>query len=108
MMMSLKNISLAQVVDTMAEGVFVVDASHHIVLWNKAMELLTGYSQAEALGKDCSMLECGGLHGPEAKRHRCPLFDLWQQSKSIGSGLLQNGHWAYFRKEKSCSSIFPS
>jgi two-component system response regulator HydG len=72
---SLKNISLAQVVDTMAEGVFVVDASHRIVLWNKAMELLTGYLQAEVLGKDCSLLECGGLHSSEASRHRCPLFD---------------------------------
>ncbi|MGE5297245.1 MAG: sigma-54 interaction domain-containing protein [Solirubrobacterales bacterium] len=72
---SLKNISLAQVVDTMAEGVFVVDGSHHIVLWNKAMELLTGYSQAEALGKDCSMLECGGMHLSESDRHGCPLFD---------------------------------
>ena len=48
---SLKDISLAQVVDTMAEGVFVVDESHRIVLWNKAMELLTGYPQAEVLGK---------------------------------------------------------
>jgi two-component system response regulator HydG len=75
MMTSLKNISLAQVVDTMAEGVFVVDASHRIVLWNKAMELLTGYSQAEVLGQDCSMLRCGGRHGSEAERYRCPLFD---------------------------------
>ena len=74
-MTSLKQISLAQVVDTMAEGVFVVDASHHIVLWNKAMELLTGYSQAEVLGKDCSMLECGGVHLSESDRHNCPLFD---------------------------------
>ena len=30
MTMSLKNISPAQVVDTMGEGVFVVDASHRI------------------------------------------------------------------------------
>jgi PAS domain S-box-containing protein len=74
-MTSLKNISLAQVVDTMAEGVFVVDASHRIVLWNKAMELLTGYSQAEVLGKHCSMLQCGGRYSSEADRHSCPLFD---------------------------------
>jgi two-component system response regulator HydG len=74
-MTSLKNISLAQVVDTMAEGVFVVDSSHRIVLWNKAMELLTGYPQAEVLGKDCSMLQCGGLNGARANGHSCPLFD---------------------------------
>jgi two-component system response regulator HydG len=82
MMTSLKHISLAQVVDTMAEGVFVVDAAHHIVLWNRAMESLTGYSQAEVLGQDCSMLQCGGRHGGEPERHRCPLFE----GEETGSG----------------------
>ncbi|MCU0917368.1 MAG: PAS domain-containing protein [Planctomycetes bacterium] len=43
---------MAQVVDTMAEGGFVADAAHRIVLWNKAMELLTGHSQAQVLGQD--------------------------------------------------------
>jgi len=73
--MSLENISLGQVVDTMAEGVFVVDASRHIVLWNKAMELLTGYSDSEALGKDCGFLQCDGLRASGSGPRSCPLHD---------------------------------
>jgi hypothetical protein len=34
--------------------------------------------------------------------------DLLRVCARLLTGLLQNGHWAYFRKEKSCSSIFPS
>ncbi len=71
--MSLVNISLGQVVDTMAEGVFVVDSSRCIVLWNKAMELLTGYSGSEALGKDCNFLQCEGLRESVNGSHSCPL-----------------------------------
>ncbi|HNS23115.1 MAG TPA: sigma 54-interacting transcriptional regulator [Sedimentisphaerales bacterium] len=74
-MASLKHISLAQVVDTMAEGVFVVDASHRIVLWNRAMEGLTGYTEAEVLGKGCSLLQCYGLRETEADQSSCPLLD---------------------------------
>ena len=71
--MLLENVSLAQVVDTMAEGVFVVDASRCIVLWNKAMELLTGYSASETFGKECSFLQCEGLLESADGPGNCPL-----------------------------------
>jgi len=80
--MSLENISLGHVVDTMAEGVFVVDASRCIVLWNKAMELLTGYSDSEALGKDCRFLQCDGLRAPGGGPRSCPL----QNPTDTGAG----------------------
>ena len=74
-MASLEHISLAQVVDTMAEGVFVVDAAYRIVLWNRAMEALTGYTEAEVLGKGCSLLQCDGRRESEAAPRSCPLLD---------------------------------
>jgi len=80
--MSLAHISLGQVVDTMAEGVFVVDNLRRIVLWNKAMELLTGYSHAEALGQDCSFLRCEGLLESAEGSHSCPLHE--QDDASAG------------------------
>ena len=73
--MSLANISLGQIVDTMGEGVFVVDSSRCIVLWNKAMELLTGYSDSEALGKDCNFLECEGVRESADGFRSCPLHE---------------------------------
>jgi two-component system response regulator HydG len=71
--MSFEDLSLSQVLDTMAEGVFVVDASRRIVLWNKAMESLSGYSGSEAIGKNCSFLECEGLSESSGDPNRCPL-----------------------------------
>ncbi len=51
-----KNISLANVMNTMAEGVFVLDDSCSIVLWNQAMEEMTGWRAAEMIGKSASGL----------------------------------------------------
>ncbi len=90
--MSLENISLGQVVDTMAEGVFVVDASRCIVLWNKAMELLTGYSDSEALGKDCSFLQCDGLRASDGGPRNCPLQDQSEAGAGQRECLLRGRH----------------
>jgi len=91
--MSLENISLGQVVDTMAEGVFVVDASRCIVLWNKAMEALTGYSDSEALGKDCSFLQCGdGLRESGGGLLSCPLHDQGEAGAGRRECLLRGRH----------------
>mgnify|MGYP003826303749 CR=1 FL=1 len=73
--MSLAGLSLSQAMDAMAEGVFVVDASRRIALWNKAMELLTGYSGSEAIGQNCSFLQCEGLIESSDDPNRCPLRD---------------------------------
>jgi len=90
--MSLENISLGQVVDTMAEGVFVLDASRCIVLWNKAMELLTGYSDSEAMGKDCSFLQCDGLRDSGYGPRGCPLENQDQAGAGHRECLLRGRH----------------
>jgi len=64
--MTLANISLAQIMDTMAEGLFVLDTECRIVLWNKAMEALTGYTAQEVMGKDCSLLDCTARIGTQS------------------------------------------
>lgn len=88
---SLENISFGQVVDTMAEGAFVVDASRCIVLRNRATELLTGYSDSEALGEDCSFLQCEGLREFASGSRSCPLHD--QSGASAGrQECLLRGH----------------
>lgn len=56
--MTMNDIPLAKVMDTMGEGVFVLDASCRIVLWNRAMQDLTGWSAEEMKGKPCSDLVC--------------------------------------------------
>ncbi|MHB1326360.1 MAG: PAS domain-containing sensor histidine kinase [Thermoleophilia bacterium] len=43
----------AAVLTSVADGVYVVDTSGHIVLWNKSAALITGFSEEEMIGRDC-------------------------------------------------------
>ena len=45
------------VVDTMAEGLFIVDTEGVIVFLNPAAERITGYTREEVLGQPCSVFE---------------------------------------------------
>ena len=46
----------ARVLNGTAEGVFITDAQHRIIETNPACERITGYSRAEALGQNPSLL----------------------------------------------------
>jgi diguanylate cyclase (GGDEF)-like protein/PAS domain S-box-containing protein len=42
------------ILDSVGEGVFVLDRSEYIVYWNAACEMLTGFGESEAKGSRCS------------------------------------------------------
>jgi len=46
------------VVDTIHDGLMVVDKEGTIVSVNKALETITGYNRKELIGKQCSVLKC--------------------------------------------------
>ena len=46
------------VVDTIQDGIMIVDEDGTIVSVNEAFEGITGYSKEEVLGKPCSILNC--------------------------------------------------
>ena len=56
---------LNQILDTMAEGLFTLDDQGIITSWNKSMEKITGYSEQEAVGDTCSLIECSRCFGKE-------------------------------------------
>lgn len=56
-----------QIIDTMADGLFTLDARGKISAWNSAMERISGYSAKEAIGNNCSLLECSKCYGK-----KCP------------------------------------
>ena len=64
------------VVDTMLDGLLVVDPSGTVVSMNEAAEALTGYSSQELLGKSCTTLKCTGckVFGKGKAKHWCSLF----------------------------------
>ncbi len=67
---------LKTVIDTMQNGLMVVDERGEIVDVNPVMEDLTGYSRCELIGAPCSILGCGAC--PEERvgggRQHCALF----------------------------------
>lgn len=48
---------LGTVMDSMAAGLFTVDAAGVFVAWSGGAERITGYSQAEVVGQPCNVLE---------------------------------------------------
>jgi len=54
---------LTQIIESMADGVFTLDADGRITSWNPAMERICGYSAAEALGQTCRILSCSRCFG---------------------------------------------
>jgi two-component system response regulator HydG len=48
---------LTNIVETIRDGLMVVDSDGHIVFFNKAAEEITGYTRSEVLGKQCTLLD---------------------------------------------------
>ncbi len=67
---------LSVIFDTMADGVFVIDNSHIILRWNKAMECLTLFEAEEAIGRRCNFLrrECVAGELPPQHALDCGLY----------------------------------
>ena len=49
------------ILETMADGLFTVDAEGIIQLWNRAIEAMTGFPSVEAIGKHRSILQCSDM-----------------------------------------------
>ena len=65
-----------RILDSMADGVFTLDADGRISSWNRSMERISGYSAQEALGQSCQLLQwsrCFGKACP-AGIEKCGIF----------------------------------
>lgn len=65
------------IVDTLQDGVMVVDPKGEIVAINPAAEHLTGYDAAELVGQSCRVLDCTGCRiiGKGSGRLWCGLYE---------------------------------
>ncbi len=64
------------VLDVVDQGIFTIDREGHITSFNKAAEVITGYREAEVVGRECSSVFKTNLCNTE-----CPL------RRSISSGV---------------------
>jgi len=64
------------VVDTIQDGIMIVDRDGTIVSANKAFEKITGYNHTEIIGQSCTSLNCNTCEAARLKRgdHWCILF----------------------------------
>ncbi|MCF8107985.1 MAG: sigma 54-interacting transcriptional regulator, partial [Desulfohalobiaceae bacterium] len=63
------------VVDTIQEGVMLVDTAGTIISVNQAMQDLTGYTREELMGSSCRILNCDlCIRFQQQKQHWCRLF----------------------------------
>lgn len=67
-----------QIIDSMADGVFTMDAAGRISSWNPSMEHISGYSAEEALGRTCEILQCSRCFGKKcpAGIKKCGIIEL--------------------------------
>ena len=67
---------ISRIIDSMADGVFTMDANGIISSWNQSMERISGYSADEALGKTCAILRCSRCFGKScpADIKKCNIF----------------------------------
>ena len=69
-----------RIIDSMADGVFTMDDQGRISSWNPAMERISGYTSAEALGQTCQILQCSRCFGRNcpASIEKCRILELGQ------------------------------
>ncbi len=67
---------ISRIIDSMADGVFTMDANGIISSWNQSMERISGYTADEALGRTCAILRCSRCFGKScpADIKKCNIF----------------------------------
>jgi len=70
------DVNPSDLLDTMAEGLYLVDRKRVISYWNASAERITGYSAQQALGRFCGdgLLNHVDEHGEGLCGSRCPLL----------------------------------
>ncbi len=76
--------ALQAMADALPDGLFTTDLEGRVTYWNRAAERITGWSRAEALGRDCSILAGDAVSGCScgAGPIRCGMVEQGRTSKS--------------------------
>ncbi len=91
------------VVDTIQDGVMIVDTDGTIITINNAFETITGYSRKELLGRSCSSLNCNTCRKIRRKTggYYCALFEEGQLKKQRCMLMRKDGSYVQILKNAS-------
>ena len=91
------------VVDTIQDGVMIVDTDGIIISVNKGFETITGYVIDEVIGRPCSILNCNtcDVVRNDESRHWCLLFRKGNLAKQECVIMRKDGTYLYVLKNAS-------
>jgi PAS domain S-box-containing protein len=91
---------LLHIVETIKDGLMVVDSDGHILFFNKAAEEITGYSRNEVIGKSCTLLDSDTcvILTESGRQKSCDLFNKGAICNRKCRIRAQNGRAVYLLK----------
>jgi PAS domain S-box-containing protein len=91
------------VVDTIQEGVMIVDPGGVIVAVNQALTDLTGFAADELIGQSCATLNCATCRAARDRegRHWCSLFEQGRMNRQRCAVLRRDGRYVQVLKNAS-------
>jgi PAS domain S-box-containing protein len=91
---------LQSIIETMADGLMVVDKDGNILFFNRAAEEITGYRSEEVIGKQCTMLDTDTcvIITDAGKEKKCSLFELGKVAKKKCSIKTKDGRAVHLLK----------
>lgn len=91
------------VVNTIQDGVMIVDTHGRIISINKAFEMITGYSKDDLIGKTCDVLNCSLFVMARKNKgdHWCVLFDTGTMDRRRCTLVKKNGTLIHALKNAS-------
>ncbi|MGO9019273.1 MAG: sigma-54 interaction domain-containing protein [Syntrophobacteraceae bacterium] len=93
------------VVNTMRDGIMIVDTTGSIISVNRALETITGYSREELIGQKCSILNCSiyKMAREQGEPFWCKLFK--NGSLDVSGCTIMNKSGAYIQVLKNASQL---
>jgi two-component system response regulator HydG len=94
---------LKEIINTMNDGVLLISPDGTILMVNRAMEDISGYSHEEMIGQPCSIFHCDicEIARSGGKGHWCDLFNVGYARKKFCSFVRKDGSYLHVLKNAS-------
>jgi PAS domain S-box-containing protein len=93
---------LDKIIDTIQDGVMLINPQGRIIMVNKAMSTLTGYTREELLEAHCGIFDCDVCAKARTSgKHWCKLFDIGKENRKECHIRQKNGRYLHVLKTAS-------